>query len=182
MDSLPSEPPGKPKNTGVGSLSLCRGSSLLRNWTGVSCIARRFFTSWATREALNFSPIGGYLGYSQFHDGFNFGGLLLSVDCPNEGPFPQIKGSSVTLMSPEIATKLVIKWRYYESQKEVLGNSRQYNMTPPSPQRTRTRLWRGGLAQNAWERRGGEQAGPIRTEEEESFQSQTLEAPFANLL
>ena len=29
----------------------CRGSSRPRNWTGVSCIAGRFFTSWATREA-----------------------------------------------------------------------------------------------------------------------------------
>ena len=66
-ESLPSEPPGKSKNTGVGSLSFSRVSSLLRNLTGVSCIAGRFFTSWATREALNFSPIGGYLGYSQFH-------------------------------------------------------------------------------------------------------------------
>ena len=28
-----------------------RGSSLPRNWTGVSCIAGGFFTSWATREA-----------------------------------------------------------------------------------------------------------------------------------
>ena len=28
-----------------------RGSSLPRNWTGVSCIVGRFFTSWATREA-----------------------------------------------------------------------------------------------------------------------------------
>ena len=28
-----------------------RGSSWLRNWTGVSCIAEGFFTSWATREA-----------------------------------------------------------------------------------------------------------------------------------
>ena len=27
------------------------GSSWLRNWTGVSCISGRFFTSWATREA-----------------------------------------------------------------------------------------------------------------------------------
>ena len=49
-DSLPSEPPGKPKNTGVGSLFL-RGSSRPRNWTRVSCIAGGFFTSWATREA-----------------------------------------------------------------------------------------------------------------------------------
>ena len=28
-----------------------RGSSWLRNWTGVSCIASGFFTSWAIREA-----------------------------------------------------------------------------------------------------------------------------------
>ena len=34
-DSLPSEPPGKPKNTEVGSLSLLQGSFL----TQVSCIA-----------------------------------------------------------------------------------------------------------------------------------------------
>ena len=52
-DYLPDEPPGKPKNTGVGSLSLLltQGSSQRRNWTGVSCIAGGFFTSWATREA-----------------------------------------------------------------------------------------------------------------------------------
>ena len=44
---------GKPKNTGVGSLShlSSRRSSWPRNQTGVSCIAGRFFTSWATREA-----------------------------------------------------------------------------------------------------------------------------------
>ena len=90
VDSLPSEPPEKPKNTRVGSLSLlqwiyptqgsnqsllhCRrilyqlshqrsprilgwiaypfswGSSPLRNWNGVSCIAGVFFLSWASRE------------------------------------------------------------------------------------------------------------------------------------
>ena len=31
-----------------------RGPSPPRNWTGVSCIAGRFFTSWATREAFFF--------------------------------------------------------------------------------------------------------------------------------
>ena len=31
-----------------------RGSSWPRDQTGVSCIAGRFFTSWATREALNY--------------------------------------------------------------------------------------------------------------------------------
>ena len=37
-----------------------RGSSWPSNWTGVSCMAGRFFTSWATREAL--------LGKIQFHE------------------------------------------------------------------------------------------------------------------
>ena len=30
-----------------------RGSSWPRNWTGVSCIAGRFFTNWALREATD---------------------------------------------------------------------------------------------------------------------------------
>ena len=50
-DSLPAKPPGKPKNTGVGSLSFSSGSSQPRYRTGVSCISGGFFTSWATREA-----------------------------------------------------------------------------------------------------------------------------------
>ena len=49
--SLPAEPPGKPKNTGVGSLSLYNRPSRPRNWTKVSCITGRFVTDWATREA-----------------------------------------------------------------------------------------------------------------------------------
>ena len=40
------------KNTGVGSIFYSRGSSR-RDWTGVSCIAGRLFTIWATREAHN---------------------------------------------------------------------------------------------------------------------------------
>ena len=51
-DSLPAEPPGKPKNTGVVAYPFSRGSSRLRNRTRVSCIAGRFFTIWATIEAL----------------------------------------------------------------------------------------------------------------------------------
>ena len=50
-DSLSAEPQGKPKNTGVGSLSL-PGSSGSRNQTGVSCIAGGFSTNWAIRKAL----------------------------------------------------------------------------------------------------------------------------------
>ena len=41
------------QNTGVGSLPFSRGSSQPRDWTQVSCIAGRFFTNWAIREALH---------------------------------------------------------------------------------------------------------------------------------
>ena len=44
-DSLPAEPQGKPKNTGVGSLSFSSGSSQPRNQTRVSCTSGRFFTN-----------------------------------------------------------------------------------------------------------------------------------------
>ena len=50
-NSLPIEPPGKPKNTGVGSYPFSSGSSWPRDQTRVSCIAGRFFTNWAIREA-----------------------------------------------------------------------------------------------------------------------------------
>ena len=40
------------QNTGVGSLSLSRGSSRPKNWTGVSCIAGRFFTNWVGGKPL----------------------------------------------------------------------------------------------------------------------------------
>ena len=40
------------KNAVVGCQLLLRGSSQTGDWTQVSCIAGRFFTIWATREAL----------------------------------------------------------------------------------------------------------------------------------
>ena len=48
-DSLSVEPPGKPNNTGVGSLSFSSRCCWPRNQTWASCIAGGFFTSWATR-------------------------------------------------------------------------------------------------------------------------------------
>ena len=57
-DSLPAESLGKPKNSGVGSLSLSRGSSQPRNWTGVFCIAGGFFINWTIREAQRHSNQG----------------------------------------------------------------------------------------------------------------------------
>ena len=44
--------PSPGKNTGVGASS--RGSSQARDETQVSCIAGRFFTIWATREACGY--------------------------------------------------------------------------------------------------------------------------------
>ena len=52
-DSLPAEPPGKPKVLEWGVYPFSRGSSQPRNRTGVSCIAGGFFTNWAIREAMS---------------------------------------------------------------------------------------------------------------------------------
>ena len=49
VDSLPSEPPRKPKNTEVSSLSLLQGIFLTQG-SNRSHIAGGFFTSWASRE------------------------------------------------------------------------------------------------------------------------------------
>ena len=43
--------PGKPKNTGVGSLSLLQRIFLTQESNRVSCIAGGFFTSWATQRS-----------------------------------------------------------------------------------------------------------------------------------
>ena len=50
-DSFPSEPSGKPKDAGVGSLSLLQGIFMTQksNW-GLGIVGG-FFTSWDTREA-----------------------------------------------------------------------------------------------------------------------------------
>ena len=42
-DSLPAEPRGKPKNTGVGSLSLLQWIFLTQESNRISCIAGGFF-------------------------------------------------------------------------------------------------------------------------------------------
>ena len=42
------------QNTGVGTFPFFRGSSQPRDWTQVSHIAGRSFTSWATREAQEY--------------------------------------------------------------------------------------------------------------------------------
>ena len=49
-DSSPAESPGKPKNIGVGSLSLLQRIFAPRNRTGVSCIAGKFLINCAIRE------------------------------------------------------------------------------------------------------------------------------------
>ena len=49
-DSLPAEQPGKPRILECVAYPFFSGSSWPRNQTGVSCIAGRFFTNWATRR------------------------------------------------------------------------------------------------------------------------------------
>ena len=45
-----SEPQGKPKNTGVGSLFFFQWIFLTQELTWVSCIAGGFFTNWAIKK------------------------------------------------------------------------------------------------------------------------------------
>ena len=52
VDSLLTEPLGKPKNTWVGSLSLLQGLFPTQALNLGLLIAGGFFTSWATKEAL----------------------------------------------------------------------------------------------------------------------------------
>ena len=51
-DSFQSEPPGKPKNTGVGSLFLLQGNFLTQESNRGLLHCSGFFTSWATRKVL----------------------------------------------------------------------------------------------------------------------------------
>ena len=51
-DSLPAEPQGSPRILEWVAYPFSRGSSRPRNWTGVSCSASGFFTTWAPRKAL----------------------------------------------------------------------------------------------------------------------------------
>ena len=55
VDSLVTEPSGKPKNMEWVACPISRGSSWPRNQTGISCIAGGFFTSWATRVQIFFT-------------------------------------------------------------------------------------------------------------------------------
>ena len=48
-------PEGSPKILEWVAYPFFRGTSPLRNWTGVSCIAGRLFTSWATQEVQSYS-------------------------------------------------------------------------------------------------------------------------------
>ena len=51
-DSFPSELPGKPKNTGVGSLTLLQGNFLTQEQNQGLLHCRQILNHWATREAL----------------------------------------------------------------------------------------------------------------------------------
>ena len=54
-DSLPVEPQGKPKNTGVGSLSFLQWIFLTQESNQGSCIAGELFTNWAIRKGNFYS-------------------------------------------------------------------------------------------------------------------------------
>ena len=73
VDSLPAEPPGKPKDTGVGNLCILQGIFLIQESgrTRVFCIAGGFSTSWATRDAQlyhNLTQLQQFLMFTIIHN------------------------------------------------------------------------------------------------------------------
>ena len=76
VDSLPSESPGKPKITGVGSLSLLQGIFLTQESTRGLLHCRRILYQWATGEALHLLLCCGIYIVLVHHNIFNF---LLSL-------------------------------------------------------------------------------------------------------
>ena len=87
-DPMDCSPPGSfihgdspGKNTGVGCHAPLQGSSQPRNQIQVSCIAGRFFTSWATREAHGEGMGGRILGHNRCgcHWTSRFKGTLQSL-------------------------------------------------------------------------------------------------------
>ena len=69
------------------AIAFSRGSSQLRNWTEVSCLAGRFFTNWTTREAQEY---------------WNGQPIPSVADLPNSG----IKPESPALQVDSLPTKL----------------------------------------------------------------------------
>ena len=64
------------QNTGRGSLPFSRGSSQPKDWTQVSRITGRFFTSWATRDIFKNLPLillswEGYCSWVAFGNVWN---------------------------------------------------------------------------------------------------------------
>ena len=59
VDSLPSEPPGKPKNTGMGSLSLLQGIFLTQelNWSLLHCRWILYQLSYQFSSVQSFSRV-----------------------------------------------------------------------------------------------------------------------------
>ena len=102
-DSLLSETPGKPKNTGVGTLPFPRGSSWLRSQTRVSCIAGGFFTSWATSEVRLFMTPGAVACQASQSTEFSRQEYWSGFPCSSPGDLPNPGIESVSLTSPALA-------------------------------------------------------------------------------
>ena len=61
------------------AISFSRGSSWPRNWTQVSCIAGRFFTDWAMREARSRARISNQSILKEISPGCSLEGLMLKL-------------------------------------------------------------------------------------------------------
>ena len=71
-------PQGSPRTLEWISYPFSRGSSWPRNRTGVSCIADRFFTNWAVREAQSPEAYTSFLPYP-WHQPYGTGSIIILI-------------------------------------------------------------------------------------------------------
>ena len=114
-DSLPAEPQGKPKNTGVGSLSLLQGIFMIQELNCGLLHCRQIFYQWAIREAhlvtksrptlcdpMDWSSLPGFLAMG-FPRQEYWSGLPFSS--PGDLPDPGIEPMSLTLTDRVFTTE-----------------------------------------------------------------------------
>ena len=101
----PCDSPGK--NSRAGSHSLLQGIFLSQGSTRVSCIADRFFTIWATKEALNF-PLAICFTYGNVYISMLLSSTRTSASASvlpmnSQGWFPLGLTGLISLLSKELS-------------------------------------------------------------------------------
>ena len=94
------------------AISFSRGSSWPRNWTQVSCIAGRFFTDWAMRDAWSRARRSNQSILKEISPGCSLEGLMLKLKLQYFGHLMfRVDSLEKTLMLGEIGGRRRRGWQ-----------------------------------------------------------------------